>query len=309
MSLLIPSQNDYIDARAGYKLLPQYHQRLGKLEKLEEFKWEFLVVQGFFKQSDGATDDLAFNYATHDFGITKPWDQIIEELNQLNANADENTRYKLLFNARHGQGYHNVVVLKYGSEEWHRKWHKYDRDGDIIIGPDPELTELGIAQARENHDVWTKQLEKGCPLPTRFFASPLQRSCKTLLETMQGLWPQGTKVIVTDRIREIIGYHLCNKRSPKLTVIERFGQYGFEPEASMTEEDEEYGDDEEPFDDMCLRLNKFLQYLFEYDDTVISTTSHGGVIKCLLAVLGHRNFTISTGGMIPVVVKATKIQK
>ncbi|EGV61817.1 putative phosphoglycerate mutase pmu1 [Yamadazyma tenuis] len=315
MSLLIPTAQDYKDARAGYDLLPAYRESLEQRrhEKTDEgkpkFGWEFSVEPGFFHQSDDSTDDLNFNYATHDFGRKEPWDELTARLARLNGQS-ATTKYKLLFLARHGQGFHNVIVSKYGSAEWHRKWHRLGRDGDVEYAPDPRLTRLGEAQGRENHAVWRAQLAAGCPLPTRYVASPLQRSCNTLLLTMGGLWPENTAVEVVESVREIIGYHLCNKRSTKTQILERFSSHGFVTEPGFTEEDELYTEQEEKFDDMCFRMNGFLQRAFdEWDDSVLNVTSHGGTIKCLLAVVGHRNFTISTGGMIPVVVKATRTQE
>lgn len=312
MSLLIPTQQDYKDARAGYERLPQYKETLASKREARNsegeltYKWDFEVLDGMFKQSSEDTDDLAFNYATHDFGITKPWADIVSEIDSLNQ-QDPKTQYKLLFLARHGQGYHNVIVMKYGSKEWHRKWHSLGVDGDVIYGPDPELTELGINQGKENNQVWKQQLAKGCPLPTKYIASPLQRSCNTLLLTMKDIFPPNHKVIIVEKVREIIGYHLCNKRSTATEILERFGQYGFELEPGFTENDELYTEEEEKFDEHCMRINGFLQDLFnEHPDQVINVTSHGGTIKCFLAVIGHRNFTISTGGMIPVVIKASR---
>lgn len=307
MSLLIPNAQDYKDARAGNEGLLQFHEKLKDLRQRKQVQWTFEVEQGYFYQSVDTTDDLKFNYATSDFGVTRGWNEIVDELHQANT-RDPNIHYKLLFLARHGQGYHNIIVNKYGSEAWRNKWHALETDGDIKYAPDPELTDLGIAQAHENNQVWSEQLKKGCPLPTKFFVSPLQRLCETLRLTMKGLMVKDQKIIICERIREIIGYHLCNKRSTKSIIVDRFAKYGFEPEDGFTEQDELYSDKEETFEENCLRVNSFLQDLFStYDDEVINITSHGGTIKCFLAVTGHRNFTISTGGMIPIVLKATKI--
>ena len=71
--------------------------------------------------------------------------------------------------------------------------------------------------------------------------------------------------------------------------------------------------------EQSLRLNGYLQDLFEQDcksgkvdkklavdNIFISTTSHSGTIRSVINVVGHRNFTVSTGGMLPIVVKATR---
>ena len=39
--------------------------------------------------------------------------------------------------------------------------------------------------------------------------------------------------------------------------------------------------------------------------TYISITAHGGTVAAILANIGHREWRLQTGGMIPVVVKGT----
>lgn len=41
----------------------------------------------------------------------------------------------------------------------------------------------------------------------------------------------------------------------------------------------------------------------------ISVTAHSGTINSILAVTGHRKFDVSPGGMIPVLIKATRYHK
>lgn len=325
MSLLIPTQQDYADARGGSERIPLYHQKIEELsqerdlESKLKYPWKFESVPGVFKQSDLDTDDLIFNYAESDFGITKPWSELVNQLNELNNQAQDNEIYKLLFLARHGQGNHNVVVERYGSAEWRRKWHALENDGDLVYGPDPVLTELGENQAKENNRAWKEQLSKGAPVPSRFIVSPLQRSCNTLLITWNDIFPKGAQPLIVENVREIIGFHICNKRSTKTKILERFGKYGYITEPGFEENDNLYVDDrQETADEQCLRTNGFLQKLFnEYwdeehhksnsvEDQVISITSHGGTIKTFLSVIGHRAYTIPTGGMIPVVVKGTR---
>lgn len=325
MSLLIPTKQDYVDARDGLDRIPLYHEKIKQLLKERDpqshellYPWSFEVVQDFFVQSDDSTDDLNFNYALSDFGIKKPWKQIIQQLDDLNSNAKENESYKLLFLARHGQGRHNEIINRYGVQEWRRKWHNLTADGDYVYSPDSPLTDIGIAQAQENNVAWKEQLDKGAPLPSKFYVSPLQRSCNTLYLTWKDIIPKEIHPKVVENVREIIGFHLCNKRSTKTTILERFGKYGFVTEAGFEEDDVLYTDVQEEADAHSLRTNKFLQSLYEEDwntankevdnktHQVISVTSHGGTIKTFLAVIGHRHYTIPTGGMIPVVIKATR---
>ncbi|KAG5421250.1 PMU1 [Candida metapsilosis] len=325
-SLLIPTENDYLDAHAGQEQQQQYKQlwqtklknKRGSEGQLE-FPWEFETVPGFFKQSDAATDDAVFNYATDHMGRLQSWEDIIQQLTQLNQEAPGNVEYKLLFLARHGNGYHNQVVETYGLDRWNRELHKLSNIDGIEYAPDPQLTSLGMAQAEENHQLWQQELKEGAPIPSKFFVSPLQRSCQTLQITWADLKPKGIVPHVDELIRETIGKNLCDKRSPKRVIQQRFPD--FNTDGVVDEEDVLFGEERESMIDQSIRINKFLQNLFDSDydlkeDKVdktlakehafIATYSHAGTIRCFINVLGHRNFTISTGGMLPVVVKGTR---
>lgn len=327
MSLLIPTKEDYVDAHGDVEQEKIYSVQFSKIrdEKNENgnmrYPWSFEVVNGFFRQSDPLVDDLNFNYATEDMGRLKSWDDIVKDLEALNNQADNNVSYKLLFLARHGQGYHNVIAGKYGLDAWREKWHALTTDGEIVYAPDPELTELGLKQAEENRRLWKQQMEKGAPLPAKFYVSPLQRSCYTLLRTWDGIRPPDKKPVIAEAIRETIGKNLCDKRSTKTVIANRFEQYGYVFLEPFTEEDLLFTDERETLSEQGIRINGFLQFLFDEDwspekasidkskrteNIFISTTSHAGTIRAFILALGHRKFTISTGGMIPIVVKATR---
>lgn len=324
MSLLIPTSTDWSDAHGFPTAEELYQQQLLELksERGHEFRWDFDVVPGFFAQADPATDDLAFRYTEANLGRLKSWQEIQDELAALNENANENESYKLIICARHGQGYHNVIVEKYSLEEWHRKWGALGTDGELDYGPDAMLTELGINQGKENRAVWAQEIEHhGAPVPSKFYVSPLQRSLWTCVLTWEGLRPNDIKPIVTERLRETIGKDLCNKRSSKSVIAERFGKHDFVFEDGFEEEDKLHGSYNESAMDHAVRTNLFCQSLFEEDwdadagkvnraeakkHSFVATTSHAGTIRSLILVFGHRRFTVSTGGMVPIVVKATR---
>lgn len=57
-----------------------------------------------------------------------------------------------------------------------------------------------------------------------------------------------------------------------------------------------------------LRLHSLLDDIFATDDsTYISLTAHSGAITSILEVLGHRKFQLMTGAVIPVLVRAEKL--
>ena len=168
MSLLVPNSNDRHDAHGDPNEDALFYNLIAErnLSSLGQHMWKFSPQHGFFKQSDPNTDDMEFRYTEENFGIEKSWGAIINELNELNASAPSNVQYKLIFFARHGQGWANVAGRKYSKEEWYNKWRFLGSDGEITWGPDADLTELGINQAFENHDAWREQLDKGCLLYT-----------------------------------------------------------------------------------------------------------------------------------------------
>lgn len=43
--------------------------------------------------------------------------------------ADAYTTYKVVYLARHGEGYHNTAERKYGSEQWNCRWAMLNGDG------------------------------------------------------------------------------------------------------------------------------------------------------------------------------------
>lgn len=46
------------------------------------------------------------------------WTNLTSFIEQLNMDSDSLTAYKLVYAARHGQGFHNVGESKYGSVAW-----------------------------------------------------------------------------------------------------------------------------------------------------------------------------------------------
>lgn len=323
MSLLIPSECDFEDAHAHPEIEGLYQDLLQEAKTREptSFRWTFEPVPGFFVQSDPEIDDLAFRYTEQQLGRKATWPELEEKLAALNKAAKPNECYKMVFCARHGQGFHNYVVDKYGMDAWDSTWKGRGTDGDVVYGPDAMLTELGLAQAAENNQVWRREIaEHGAPVPHAFYVSPLQRLCWTLVNTWDGLRGE-KKPLVVELLRETIGQNLCDKRSPKLVILERFAPHGFEVEPGFLEEDTLFTDKRELAEEHALRVNRFCQALFEEEwdgqavnkekahaKSIISTTTHAGTIRLFIVVFGHRRFTISTGGMVPIVVKGTRTE-
>lgn len=270
------------------------------------YPYNFEAVDGIFWQTDPDTEDMTFDYLSRSFGAREEWANTIQKVHQLNMEAPENVTYKLLFMARHGQGFHNVAYARH-AKEWDY-WKVRCTDGDITWGPDARLTSVGILQASHNNESWKVQLDSGCPLPSRFYVSPCNRSLSTLVGTWQDIDIPKPKVL--ENLRETIGLHPCNKRSSKEEIALQFPIVEFED--GFPEEDVRHAlyppGQRELLHEQFLRVNSALQQIFldAPEDPIISVTSHAGTIRSAIVVTGHRRFTIPTGGMIPMVIKATR---
>lgn len=311
-----PSSLDVLDSHISSGEAEEYISKLKQFEATLATYWKFEVVPAIFQQSLAETDELKFNYLDNHFGILQSWDSIVEKLNKLNASGGPDESYKLVFLARHGQGFHNLAHSKYGNKAWNEHWSKLNGDGEIVWGPDPNLTELGISQAKENAAVWKQELVNNVSgnakliLPTKWFVSPLSRSIDTLINTWKDIVDlQKVNPLIQEKLRETTGIHTCDKRSPRRVIAEKYESKGLIIEPGFEEEDTYYKDDyRETVAEHSLRINKNLQQIFsEYpQDSILSFTSHSGSIRAQLLALGHRSFAVGTGGMIPVFVKATR---
>lgn len=324
MPLIAPNACDKIDAIVPAADLAAFASKRAALESAltanGDESWTFSIVPGFFKQSDPTTDDLTYDSLTDHFGLAKPsWHAALQELETLNASADEKTAYKLVFCARHGQGYHNLAVEVFGLDAWNDHYSHLGSaklpNGEVIeYGPDPFLTSLGEEQAKSMHDAFEREIsDHGCPIPSKLYSSPFTRSAQTLTITMDGITVSKEKTmlkpIVTENLRETIGGHLCDKRSTMKIFNKRLANWGFEFENGFQEEDLLYKDDErECLSDHAIRAYKFLNMLFSTanKDQIVYTASHSGTIKALLVATGHRAYTVPTAGMIPLLIKGEK---
>ncbi|RKP28445.1 hypothetical protein METBISCDRAFT_25044 [Metschnikowia bicuspidata] len=302
---------DVLNLQIGTGDRSAYADALAQLDP----KWSLEIVPNYFKQSLAATDDTTFNYFEEHFGILKPWDEILTDLQRLNDNVDTNTVYKIFLLGRHGEGYHNLADLKYGEDAWNDYWLHLAGDGEIVWAPDPELTLLGQAQSSDNNKQLKIELANGLRLPSRWYSSPFRRSMDTLIGTWKDTVDfQQARPLIKEDFRETIGVHLCDKRSPRSVIAAKYESLGFVIEDGFEENDIYYKDDyREKVWEQALRQMKGFQYIFDItdknDDQIISITSHSGSIRTQLIVLNHRPFAIGTGGMIPVFVKATRRTK
>lgn len=233
------------------------------------------------------------------------WSKLIASIQQLNVDAPSHVRYKLFFLGRHGEGYHNFGWTKYGQKAWDDYWSKLNGDGELIWGPDPELTPVGEGQADEAHVAWKTELQCGLPFPEKLYCSPLSRAIRTNQRSFKDLNPDGRRTTIVENIREEFGIHTCDKRRTRTYIHETFPEYLIED--GFTEEDALWKPDvRESWDDVDVRAKAVLDMIFENDkEQYISITAHSGFINACLRVTDHPLWALPTGGVIPIVVKAT----
>ncbi|KAL2849245.1 histidine phosphatase superfamily [Aspergillus pseudoustus] len=286
--------------------------------------FHFSTVTGIFLQDDPNTDPDTFDYVSTNFGLvprpypsddtldsTDPksqWQRLAHYIDTLNADSPPETDYKLLFLGRHGQGVHNVAEARYGTVMWDCRYSLLpgDEDGNWF---DAHLTEVGIEQARTAHGAWKTQISNGIPSPQSYYVSPLMRCCETARVTFEGTGLPGTepfRPLLKELLRETLGLHTCDARSPKSAIAKAYPLYTFEEGFS----------EEDPLHDAHLRESDsardarffgFLSDIFATDrNSILSLTAHSGAITSILSVVGHRVFKLETGGVIPVLVKAER---
>ncbi|KJY01752.1 phosphoglycerate mutase family protein [Zymoseptoria brevis] len=290
---------------------------MGSTASPTKFKYE--IVKGFFYQDAADTNPDSFDY-TQSFGLIPrsystdtdpsdpPWQRFATYIHHLASAAPSDVSYKLLYLGRHGEGSHNVAEAKYGTEKWDDYWSKLEGDGELFWA-DAHLTAVGEEQARTANRFVKRQLEKGVgmPLPEAWVVSPMWRCLQTAQLTWEGV--HGFKPLVKELVREVLGVHTCDRRGRR-SEFEKVFNKGWEVEEGLTEEDELWqADHRETNEEIDERIGEWLDGLFAREKgVVVSVTSHSGAIASHLRVLGHREFKLLTGGMIPVLVKATRVE-
>ncbi|GMM53637.1 putative phosphomutase [Maudiozyma humilis] len=292
---------------------------------------KFTAEPGYFSSfATPGQEALDSTVDDHNVLIAHPdWKQLYDAIP-----ADTpSTQYKLLILARHGQGYHNYSMEKYGVQQWDDYWAMLDGD-DGGSWLDAHLTALGKDQVRDTgRTVLLPLVQQLGFLPHRFFNSPMRRC----LETFAYSWGQvlasephtltrsGSTTVtntVIENLRENLGSHTCDKRVPHSEALAEYTDYAI-PAASpgttvnwvyeqpYPEEDALWEEEHrETPDEMDVRTRKGLETLFAHAadprDKFLSLTVHEGVIKSVLRNLEHPGVkNLQTSKTVAVVVKVT----
>lgn len=144
-------------------------------------------------------------------------------------------------------------------------------------------------------------------LPSTYYTSPLTRCLQTSNLTF-GTFFSPYAPEVKELFREGISIHTCDHRSNRTSIESSFPAYKIE--AGFSEQDElweGYAGETPAAQD--IRSKKVLDSVTSFLNTKpvragTSVTSHSGEIASILRVLGHQPFSLNTGAVIPVLVKA-----
>ncbi|KAL4941334.1 hypothetical protein BDV06DRAFT_223229 [Aspergillus oleicola] len=274
------------------------------------------------------------------------WQRFHRQLEYLNDNAPSHVSYKLLFMGRHGEGWHNAAEDFYGTPAWNCYWALLTGNGTATWF-DADLTPAGIEQAQVAHDYWVSQYaSQKIYFPDAYYSSPMTRALKTANITFSNLPLHQTHSSpfipeVKEGFREGMTMHTCNARREKSYIEDLFPEWTFE--SGFTEEDELWtGTTAEPSIGQDLRSREALDDIFypavdtapspsssssvsiptptpypghrgyhhganKDKNLVISITAHSGEIASILRVIGHQEFRLSTGAVIPVLVRAEEV--
>ncbi|KAJ9128176.1 hypothetical protein QFC24_000468 [Naganishia onofrii] len=257
--------------------------------------WKFEVVNGLFRQSHDEHSKLSPEETLETgFGLLDEtpdrWNKFKASVEKLQREAPENVKYKVMFCGRHGQGWHNFGASKYDPVSWELDLTKRNGDGEIVWGPDAELTPLGEKQALTVQEGWKRNLALGAPMPEVWFCSPLTRTAETMRLSFGDIL-EGKTPIFVEAFREIFVLTIVGIPQFQSYLQERYPTYEFEP--GFAEEDPWWKPDERELEtNRRERLRNAMFKLFDENDQTL--------------VLHHRPYSLETGEMIPVIVKATK---
>lgn len=182
---------------------------------------------------------------------------------------------------------------------------------DTVTWRDAHLSNLGISQAMKVNALWEKLIKtQNIQTPQSFYTSPMTRCLQTAWYSFNGLdLPRQFPFIpeVKELLREGIDIHTCDSRSTLTYIRENFPTYTIEP--GFTEHDLLFRNStSETPSAQNLRSKTLLDQIFQTDgNTFLSFTTHSGEGASILAVLNHIPFSLSTGSVIPVLVKAETI--
>ncbi|KAF3161275.1 hypothetical protein TWF225_009513 [Orbilia oligospora] len=323
MTLLFPEKKDEISPLVFSGRPPTRFLAPGRRKNLR-----LENVKGFFLQDLSETKEDNFNvFQTRDFGLIQQeysiditnrlppnatqWDHFRAEI--LRLDREKFTKrlgvlgYKVLYLFRPSESWHHRGESYYGKESWDCLWTRQDGNG-TAQWIDAELTPTGIEGAKYLHKAWNKHLgNTNLAVPELFLSSPLSRAADTLIHSFNLTFrnPRPPSPVFVEFLRESFGVDTHNSRRSYTTLKKKYPLFEFEEEFS--EFDPLWTSYRDETDSSVLHRAKiFLENLFlRRSEMFIAVATHESVIKAILEAIGHRQFSIPVGHMIPVVIKGS----
>lgn len=162
------------------------------------------------------------------------------------------------------------------------------------------------------------------PLPTKHYVSPLTRCLQTCQMAFEGITtPKAPpfRPVIKEMVRERLGIHTCDRRSPKSWIEENFpvGEV-FSFEDGFQEEDRLWVPNvRETIEQHAQRIQLFLEDVFDDEeddegstskkvrDQVVSVTGHMGSLMAMYELTGHPDVRVSPGALVPILIKAERL--
>lgn len=288
---------------------------------------EFIALPGYFasfeKDDSKAVDSTKVDQNT--LINHNDWKELYDAIPE----DTEDTHYKLLLLARHGQGYHNYSMQKYGLKLWDDYWSLLEGDeGGSWL--DSRLTEVGRNQvSNTGEEILVPLVDQIGFLPHIFFTSPMRRCLETFVYSWNHVFTKYPEMIdgpivynnVIENLRENLGSHTCDKRVDHSEAVEEYQDFKTKSghtvrwiyEEKYPEKDNLWEvDHRETPDELDVRTRKGLQSLFSLASSkhkFLSLTCHEGVINSVLRNLQHPGVQkLQTSETVAVVVKVSNVK-
>ncbi|CCK68287.1 phosphoglycerate mutase family protein KNAG_0A06260 [Huiozyma naganishii CBS 8797] len=291
-----------------------------------ESRLEFKALPGFF--SGYATEDsgeIDARYHDH-LGLInhRNWKELYKSI----PRDTESHQYKLIILARHGQGYHNAAIARYGRESWNSKWCYLNGDehGEWL---DSKLTPVGQEEVKNTGlSTLLPMVDSLQILPHKCFSSPMRRCLETftsswthVFQEHKELLPENNTVNVKifENLREDLNTHPCNERVDHSVSVSEYQDckmksgtsVHWEYEPDYPEKDQLWSPTQaESKEELDKRIHDGLTQVFETvspTDKFISITCHSRVIESSLRNLKHPMiWWLGTAQVVCAVVEITK---
>jgi broad specificity phosphatase PhoE len=196
----------------------------------------------------------------------------------------------------------NALELRYSQ----RHWAKQPGDS-TTTWLDAELTAKGEQQATSIASIWG--VEDKVPPPQSIYTSPLRRCLHTTALAFALFINSGPGIVPTikENLRERLGMHTCDRRSPRSWIITIYPSFALEND--FAEEDKLWDPDfRETLEEHVQRSKELLRGIFSRDESVtVALTAHSGAMMALFVATGWKKVPVAAGAVYPLLVCARNV--